>query len=531
MIALTVLWAASVVGLLLSPVGAIDCPGNCTCQATVADVTTYTMQCLGLPETVPNGVSSLTVNQLDDSVLYTDPLPYANLETLNLSNVGLVGLDSTSERSSLRNLRQLLLANNRLFHVNATTFVSCPNLEELDLTDNSIKTVHRLAFSHLFALRRLLLAGNNLVALRFDLPLSLRQLDASNNHLEVALESGSLPHLVELNLCGNEYETFSVGELVAPNLSTLCLGDAVTSVAPNSLSGLANLTSLTVTGKHGLNGTARREFQKLTRLRSLTLSYLSFPSVSAELLGSFPSLQELRLVEIDSTDGFEPGALASMANLTLLDLRRSPALVASLLSLMSVERLWRAGDVTLADRPDPTRLDISENRLTCDDHLRDLLGAILRGRIRLLNADDTLCATPLQLAGQRLLDPQTVRQILGAPEHNDSSPTNATQTPTQDGGIYYYLDHWGVTTADLLYTILALAIVVLLLIMAVIVVAHYKCRQRADYRPQNDGSDESFMMRADSEYTFDNFTLSETMAECRRSPNSTLNKNKKASPK
>jgi len=104
---------------------------------------------------------------------------------------------------------------------------------------------------------------------------------------------------------------------------------------------------------------------------------------------------------------------------------------------------------------------------------------------------------------------------------------NVTGQPAPDSsdGIYYFLDHYGITTDDLLYAILALGIAVCLLIMVLLIVAYYKSKRckRCYCHGSKEGSAENFMMRADSEYTFDNFTLSDTLAESRRA--GTLSKN------
>lgn len=537
---LLVLWAIwTTVCVAQSTGSTIECPKNCTCQENVgAEETTTTIRCSSLPDVLPSGVSTLSVYKLQEPILRTQQLvPYANVQVLNLSDTGLVGIENADDSQNLWNLKSLLLSANRLLRLNATTFNFCPGVTELALNDNRIKSVDQQTFAGLNSLRRLDLAGNRLTTLQFGLPPSLVVLDVGNNQLTDTALSGSLLKLAELNLCGNEYDVFTIGGLRLPELSNLCLGDAIETVEAGSLSSLPNLTNLTVVGKRNVSATLEKEFQLLGRLRSLTLSYLSLPSISGRWLSHFPSLQELHLVEIDSADGFNSGVLQSLVNLTLLDLRRSPTLVASLCSLMTVKEASRAvgAPLSFANGPTVTYLDISENPLYCSANLRELLRAILRDRIRLLNSDETLCAEPPAVAGQQLTDLQSVQQILTTPGNEskligDSGATNATnstEVPTPPRGIYYYLDHWGITTDHLLYTILALTIAVLVLLMVLLIVTHLKCRQRSNYRPQRDGSDESFMMRADSEYTFDNFTLSETMAECRRSPNSTLNRNRK----
>lgn len=503
------------------------CPEYCQCTVESNGALFDKWMCEEVPPQLPNSVTYLEITNNNENTLQVDNLSnFQHVEILNFTHLELesISVERYDTVFSLYNLKLIFLNNNHFLRLNSSMFEWCPSVAMLDFSDNAIKKIQQNTFTNLKNLRVLNLANNNLITLDFDIPVSLVSLDLSHNQLESINFPGDLPNLQHLNLCGNGYHSTPTNFPTLLELTTLCLGDGISSFEPNSLSSLQNLTYLEINGKCDLNETSQIELGRLHNLKVLQLSFITLPVISQELFHGLTSLEELHLIEIQSSSGFTNESLANLTQLQVLNLHHSPLLASTLLEVLETSQLPSLYSLqlsktntsslngkVLSNLPNLKTLEISDNPLVCDQSAAPLMDAIVSKRLMLKNPLESLCAAPASLAHLQLTECAVTHYIF---ENSSENTTTSNDTLTQSDGIYYYLNKWGITTDHLLYALLALAILVCLLVITLVVMACCRCSKQK-YKKYNNDSSESFALRADNEYTFDNFTHVDIV---RRSP-------------
>ncbi|XP_061618017.1 leucine-rich repeat and immunoglobulin-like domain-containing nogo receptor-interacting protein 1-B [Phyllopteryx taeniolatus] len=191
------------------------------------------------------------------------------------------------------------LSKNRLKLLGPEEFINYPQLEELQLNENTISSIESGAFSNLMNLRNLGLRNNHLKLIQLGVFTGLNnltQLDISENKIVILLD-------------------YMFQELY--NLRVLEVGDNdLVFISPRSFHGLSNLETLNIEG-YKLSSVPTDALSHLHNLLSLRLRYLNITAIRDY---SFKRLYRLRVLEISqmpSLDTMTPKCLFGM-NLTSL---------------------------------------------------------------------------------------------------------------------------------------------------------------------------------------------------------------------
>ena len=187
---------------------------SCPCKI---DKTTNTVDCssrdprlTAVPKCVPRNVRKLILSNNKFNKLQRRQFEDFNkLVYLDISDCFIEYL-SEETFDGLHELETLLLTDNLIENLNTTNFIGVPKLRFLDLTSNHIKDIQECTFSELINLRNLSLGGNHLSYLKpqvFDGLSTLKQLDLHNNRLRYAISFPPdvfkpLSGLLEINIEG-----------------------------------------------------------------------------------------------------------------------------------------------------------------------------------------------------------------------------------------------------------------------------------------------------------------------------------------
>lgn len=262
-----------------------------------------------------------------------------SVEFTNISNIGVDALQG------LPNLQELHLSNNKLRTLPNGLFRDLPQLHTLDLTGNLLEDLPLEIFEKSTSLRQLALGGNRLTTLRpsWFQPLQLLEfLDMSNNQLEDVPPS-----------CFNKLKNLTTLQLSQNSLHTL---------SPQMLDGVPHLEKLDLEGNQ-LQSIGNNTFQAVPHLKFIFLQNNSLTKLPAEI--------------------FKP-----LDHFELLDM--------SFNQLTSWEPQFSSKVTTLS-------LDLSRNPWVCDCHLISLLNELKHPSISLYSKQETLCATPKSFQGQPLM--------------------------------------------------------------------------------------------------------------------------------
>ncbi|XP_049644268.1 leucine-rich alpha-2-glycoprotein-like [Suncus etruscus] len=253
---------------------------------------------------------------------------------------------------SAPNLRQLHLSNNQLQNLSTNLLRPVPRLQVLDLTRNAITELTPGLFELSEALQTLVVKENR-----------LQQLEASSLQGLCALE--------HLDLSGNQLSALPLGLLA--NLTRLRILDVsanrLEALPPDLLRGPQQLERL------HLEGNRLRVLEKLVLAPQPHLRYL--------FLGD-NQLQEV-----------EAGAFQHLLQLDMLDLANN--------SLSRVPE-GLLGSLGQPGRAMADGFDLSSNPWVCGPDLDHLYRWLLANEEKMFSKEETLCAEPAHLRGQKLLD-------------------------------------------------------------------------------------------------------------------------------
>ena len=126
--------------------------------------------------------------------------------------------------SALTIINEIDLSNNALKTVEKSTFSRNLRLRRIKLQRNQIATIERGCFASLANLDILDLSQNQLTDVPADLPPTLTELYLADNKIIQLSNSIQLPNLLLLNLCGNMINFITKESIACPKLNNFCLG-------------------------------------------------------------------------------------------------------------------------------------------------------------------------------------------------------------------------------------------------------------------------------------------------------------------
>nr|XP_034969432.1 toll-like receptor 3 isoform X2 [Zootoca vivipara] len=253
------------------------------------------------------------------------------IQNLSLSHVQLSQIsNSTFSGMKETNLTILDLSKNDLSHIENGSFVYFENLESLNLMNNNIKYIYSHSFYGLHNVNYLNLENSNIKKINDSAFQWLKHLGClimdGNKLLEITpntfkgLENLKNLSLSECNVTVVTEKTFS--SLANSSLQFLNLTKCgITYMKARAFSWLGQLTSLDL----GLNNIKQdltgHEFQGLSNIETLYLSYNSHLNLTSESFTFTPSLRKLRLRKTGCTNlDISPSPFRKLSNLTILDL-------------------------------------------------------------------------------------------------------------------------------------------------------------------------------------------------------------------
>ncbi|GAB6020324.1 hypothetical protein CHUAL_003038 [Chamberlinius hualienensis] len=203
-----------------------------------------------------------------------------------------------NELMHLPSIRVLLMTGNNFTNLNAT-FSSMINLEELILSDNSIRSISLSAFHGANKLWKLDLSDNELtsppLSSSFDQPNLIREFNLSRNQIS-KLDNGSFVTLTELELLDLSFTDLEFISLNAfqglDNLRSLSLkGNRISQLTSDTFSlGLSKLSELNL-DENLISDVALNTFARLKVLQTLRLSH---NKLSYAIPATFEGLSQLR---------------------------------------------------------------------------------------------------------------------------------------------------------------------------------------------------------------------------------------------
>lgn len=264
------------------------------------------------------------------------------LISVEFTNLSRIGPEALQDLRALPQLRELHLSSNQLRSLPAGLFQELPALRVLDLTNNLLETLPPAIASSRSPLQHLVLNGNRLGALNaswFQTMGGLEWLDVSNNQLRDLPPNcfGNLSSLQSLDLSHN-------------------LLDQLT---PDMLAGLPSLERLNLEGNR-LHTVAEHTFDLLPRLRYLFLQSNNLSALPTRLFGA---LGQLALLDLSNN---------SLAHLAPCFSEQSLAL----------------------------ELDLSGNPWVCDCAMLSFMQWATGRSLGFYGLQRTLCAAPESLRGQ-----------------------------------------------------------------------------------------------------------------------------------
>ncbi|XP_066492512.1 leucine-rich alpha-2-glycoprotein [Tiliqua scincoides] len=293
------------------------------------------------PVPTPNNITEFSCSSLSLSDFPSGFPKETRIISVEFTNISSIDVDALQ---GLPNLQELHLSNNKLRTLPSGLFRSLPELHTLDLTGNFLEDLPVEIFEKATGLRQLALTGNRLSTLRpswFQPLRHLEFLDLSNNQLEDVPQS-----------CFNKLENLTSLQLSQNSLRTL---------SPQMLDGILHLEKLDLEGNQ-LQSIENNTFQAVPHVKFIFLQNNSLTNIPA---GLFKPLDHLELLDVSSNQ------------LTTWDPQFSTKVT------------------TLS-------LDLSRNPWACDCHILSLLNELKHPSISLYSKQETLCATPKSFQGQLL---------------------------------------------------------------------------------------------------------------------------------
>uniref|UniRef100_A0A2H8TK33 Chaoptin n=1 Tax=Melanaphis sacchari TaxID=742174 RepID=A0A2H8TK33_9HEMI len=240
-------------------------------------------------------ILSLARNQL--SSLSWDVLSGTPLEYIDLSNNELLAVPAGVLLKTGATLRHLLLAGNRIDHVDGTTFFDVPKLANLSLANNKLTIIPDNTFVGLTNLISLDLSSNSLRANfkeLFHYVQNVRHLNLEDTGL-IETPPLPLPSLISLRLSKNKLEKISRSSMeMLSRLKTLFLNDNKLSSSPS------------------------HAWSLLPSLKTLDLSSNPIKTITKASFSGLSRLQHLRVQQLDYLDRFDVGSLSKLSTLRSL---------------------------------------------------------------------------------------------------------------------------------------------------------------------------------------------------------------------
>ncbi|CAI5783997.1 toll-like receptor 3 isoform X1 [Podarcis lilfordi] len=253
------------------------------------------------------------------------------IQNLSLSHVQLSQIsNSTFSGMKETNLTILDLSKNELSHIENGSFVYFENLKSLNLMNNNIRYIYSHSLYGLHNVNYLNLENSNIRKINDSAFQWLKHLEClimdGNKLLEITpntfkgLENLKNLSLSECNLTVVTEKTFS--SLANSSLQFLNLTKCgITYMKAGAFSWLGQLTSLDL----GLNNIKQdltgHEFQGLSNIETLYLSYNSHLNLTSESFTFTPTLRKLRLRKVGCSNlAISPSPFRKLSNLTILDL-------------------------------------------------------------------------------------------------------------------------------------------------------------------------------------------------------------------
>ncbi|KAH8283620.1 hypothetical protein KR018_009582 [Drosophila ironensis] len=309
------------------------CPSKCQClggeannRALCVDAALEDLPIQLNPETK---YINLTLNRIRN-LEYALPF-YMKLEILDLSQniIETLGSKNFEYQSELRTLN---LSRNSVSSLHKHAFKGLTNLLLLDLSFNRIETVHPTALSDLAALVELDLTNNNIVSLEdnsFKGMVSLEVLVFRNNRL-LDVPATNLWHLhalKSLDMSENLVEFVrndsfeGLKELLALSLR----GNVMSELDVSAFEGLISLKHLDL-ADNNLTMVPTQQLSKLSNLTYLNLGGNRFSQLPAVAFLNLFHLRELHLSRLDYLQRIDSRAFVDNTHLQTLHLNNNPQL-------------------------------------------------------------------------------------------------------------------------------------------------------------------------------------------------------------
>ncbi|VVC30144.1 Hypothetical protein CINCED_3A012200 [Cinara cedri] len=232
------------------------------------------------------------LNRLSFGVLSDMPLEY-----LDLSHNELLAVPTGVLQKTGATLRHLLLTDNRIDHVDGTTFSDVPKLTNLSLSNNKLTIIPDNTFVGLTNLVSLDLSSNNLRANfkeLFHYVQNVRHLNLADTEL-IEMPPLPLPSLVSLRLSNNKLEKIPKSSMeMLSQLKTLYLNDNKLTSSPGHI------------------------WPSLPSLKTLDLSSNPIKTITKASFSGLTHLQHLQVQRLKYLDRFDAGSLSKLTTLRSL---------------------------------------------------------------------------------------------------------------------------------------------------------------------------------------------------------------------
>lgn len=241
---------------------------------------------------------------------------------LDLSYNSLEVLPKSFFHSMGSSIRQIVLAHNKLMHIDNLSFGSLPNLQILSLNNNYINSLKRRTFSNLSSLQILDLSHNKLAQLsieQFNNMRQLRHLRLDSNELRALPRDGFKNTVLEhLDLSDNQLALFPSSALqhVGFTLRRLELARNRLEYLDTAMFHATSFLRELGLARNALTVLSDNTFAALARLARLDLSHNAIKTNFKELFHNLPRLRRLALAGA----GLKVVPHLPLANLTHLDL-------------------------------------------------------------------------------------------------------------------------------------------------------------------------------------------------------------------
>lgn len=273
------------------------CPEECRCNSR-KQVYCNNRNLARLPDNIPNDTKVLHLqdNQLVNSVELQEKL--GKLKKLERLMFYSNNLDTIPKLAS-PNLRELRLNNNRIKSISAGCFDDVPNLTELILDGNLLTNagIDIRVFEPLTELKRVSFTNNFLTEFPVNLPVSLNHIFLSDNQLSY-VSFDSLKHLSNLEtlylnrnkLSDGSFEQNALGSL--HRLREFEISYNLLNHVPSNLQ--PSIEKLHMTSNK-IEFIRSKEFRSLTQLRNIDLAYNRLRAIEHGTLDNLTGLDRIDL--------------------------------------------------------------------------------------------------------------------------------------------------------------------------------------------------------------------------------------------